>query len=164
MGVDKTKNRAEMFFTLMVETYSKLGFEVDQVKTLFSTIKYTYLNQVYADGAQACFALETYLKSDVERKTRFADVFQRIASVYGSFLGASKAGFDPWAAYIAATHLALRYLRQRVNDVQLMKPEAAAMCMLIPRSQGGRLGISCNHRLAWKRAPGRDLGVESHSV
>lgn len=129
----------------MVETlYTQLGFKVDQVKTLFSIMKYTYLNQVYADGAQAFFSIKTYLKSDVERKTRrFADIFHKIVSVYGSLLGASKAGYDPWAAYVGATHLALRHLKQRVGDVIPIKPQTAAVCQLTPRSQGG-WGFSTN--------------------
>ena len=131
------KSKAERFFELMIKTYKELGFEVDQVKTLFSTIKYAYLNQVFCDGAQAFFSLKTYLRAEVESKTWFDDVFQKMQSAFGAMLGTTKSGFDPWAAYIAAINLATDELLQRVPIAESIPPLVAAYLMLSPRSQGG---------------------------
>lgn len=88
----------------MVKVYKKLGFEVDTVKTIYSSIKYIYLNRFMLDGAEVSTGLKTFLKADIEKLSRYKGIQNKCLSIMQTLKGSVKNGWCPIHAYYFGIH------------------------------------------------------------
>jgi len=90
---------------LLAQTYSNLGFEMDDVKSFFSSIKFVYLNELYIDGTQVMHGCKTIMRIDRDFTRRFSSLPENIATAFGTAASAAMLGADPIVSYfIAAMH------------------------------------------------------------
>ncbi|APG78079.1 RNA-dependent RNA polymerase [Wenzhou qinvirus-like virus 1] len=103
---DEERERlAAAFMSLVAETYRKLGFIVEPAKTVCSSRVATYLNRIYACGAEITVAGKTYAKIAAEHNLRFSGHLNRCKAIWASARGACSRGADPVATYVHAAYI-----------------------------------------------------------
>nr|QGA70919.1 RNA-dependent RNA polymerase [Nackenback virus] len=81
------------------DTYRKLGFETDLVKTLVSSDHFHFLNRLFGHKGEVVTAAKIFAKSGREYNKRFSSVWSHIDSSLGSVLGSVDRGCSVITGY-----------------------------------------------------------------
>lgn len=125
---------------LLTKMYLDLGFEMDQVKSYFSSIKFVYLNELYVDGAQVAHGTKTLMRIDRDHARRFASVVDACAAVQGVAASAASQGADPFLAYWMAGWHAYQFAFRVCPEIKELDPASRALFALTPGGMNG-LGL-----------------------
>jgi len=156
----KKKVIKELYEHIITKT-KKLGFKIDLVKTIVSTVKYIFLNQLYVDGIFIPMALKTYMKMSYDRDSRMKSIFHRMRTRFDGEKGASSAGFDPWACYINATWGAMKMLFDIHKNAKNYSPLQIGILFTLPYEEGG---FGMPTYLNFAGSEGRDRRSDSNHI
>jgi hypothetical protein len=95
---------------MLSNLYTDLGFEMDDVKSFFSAIKFVYLNELYVDGTQVPHATKTMMRIDKDYTRRFSSLTDNINTAFGTAASASAQGGDPFVTYFLAAWVSYRWI------------------------------------------------------
>lgn len=84
------------------EGYSDCGGVIDLAKTIMSTIKAIFLNQVVCEGTKIFTPMKVFAKCDREIGRRSATIFDQIDTIMGSYRAAVEKGAEPILTYVLA--------------------------------------------------------------
>jgi hypothetical protein len=152
--LDHMQAAADTHFLTTTETWNAAGAKIDTVKTIYSTIKFIYLNRFFCQGSEVLTPMKIYARADKEYSRRFATVFAQMDTVLGAYRSAVEKGACPLACYFAAmrrcVELAVLTNRQVAGSKTLQIINAA----FAPRGFGG-WGLP--HLTAWLTQESRDV-------
>jgi hypothetical protein len=84
------------------DSYLRLGFVTNLVKTLMSTRKGHFLNRLYCNSHEVLTSAKIFSRSNRDHERKITTIHDRIGVVFCSMWGAMDRGADPiWAYYIA---------------------------------------------------------------
>jgi len=139
-SAEECTKKAQAARELLAHIYSQLGFEMDEVKSFFSSIKFVYLNELYIDGTQVAHATKTIMRIDKDYTRRFASFTDNIATAFGTASSAAAQGADPFVAYYMAAWLAFQWLFKIDRRFMAMPTYLLTIIALAPVSLNG-MGI-----------------------
>lgn len=134
---EEAKGKADKAKDLLNSVYKDLGFEMDSVKSFFSSIKFVYLNELYWDGAQVAHATKTMMRIDKDHTRRFASLPDKIAAAQGVAASAAAQGADPFVAYWMASWMSYRWAYAVDRSLMDLSHDVQAMVMMAPVSMNG---------------------------
>nr|WNM95049.1 MAG: RNA-dependent RNA polymerase [Diaporthe helianthi qinvirus 1] len=137
---EECRVKAERAVKLMVDFYKSLGFIIDDIKSFFSSIKFIYLNELYADGTQVFQSCKTIMRIDRDHTRRFASLTDSISVAYGTAASACNQGADPISAYWIASWIAYKWLFQVRPDMVDLPHRSLTVFAMAPVGLNG-LGI-----------------------
>ncbi|APG78069.1 RNA-dependent RNA polymerase [Hubei qinvirus-like virus 1] len=137
--VERAQNAADRHFETTCRMWKGLAAEIDQVKTLYSSIKVIFLNRLYCEGAEVLTPMKVYARVDRELTRRFSTVYEQVDTILGGFRSASERGADPMVCYIMAIYRSLDLIIQSSRgcihgNLDVMEIVNAAFA---PRGLGG---------------------------
>jgi len=135
--IEQAKEKAQKSRDLLKDMYADLGFEMDSVKSFFSSLKFVYLNELYVDGAQVAHGTKTLMRIDKDHTRRFATLTDNIATAYTTAASAASQGADPFVAYWMATQLTVRWALAACPSLSTLPPLQRTMVLLAPVSLCG---------------------------
>ena len=89
----------------MKDTYRDLGFVLESAKTICSSRVATYLNRVYACGAEVTVVGKTFAKISAEHRLRFSGHLNRCRAIWATARGACARGADTVVTYVQSASL-----------------------------------------------------------
>lgn len=79
--------------------WSWISAEVSMVKTIYSTIKFIFLNRFHCEGSEVLADMKTFAKVDRDYTRRLSTLNQQVDTVMGGYRAASEKGSDPLLCY-----------------------------------------------------------------
>jgi len=137
---DECAKKAKDARELLKKTYTELGFEMDEVKSFFSSIKFVYLNELYIDGTQVSHATKTMMRIDKDFTRRFSSVTDNINTAFGTASSAAAQGADPFVAYFLAAWHSFQWVFKACPRLASAPTQALSIAALAPAQMNG-LGI-----------------------
>lgn len=137
MTDEEAYNRVNNMMEHMVEVYGSLGFVIDPVKTIVSTVKCTYLNRLYACGTEVLTPMKVFGKVNRELSKRFSSTNAQMQSILTSMSGAAFRGADPLFCYLAAMWLSVNLMSMTCQKFTRMYPFLTAFVVVTPSELGG---------------------------
>jgi len=138
--IDSCEKKAKEAKELLQQMYSSLGFEMDSVKSFFSSIKFVYLNELYIDGAQVMHSTKTLMRTGPDYTRRFASLLDNIATVFGIAASAASQGADPFVSYFLAGMHSFYWVFKLCPDLSEVDQLSLTAIAMAPRTLNG-LGI-----------------------
>jgi hypothetical protein len=156
-GVDECVAKAAQARDLLSEIYLSLGFEMDPIKSFFSSIKFVYLNELYIDATQVGHGTKTLMRIDRDHTRRFATLTDNISTAFGTAASAAAQGADPFVAYWMAANLAFRWalhIEPRLANLGPIELLQVALCPVSLNGLGMRpitsvMATGENDHLTW---------------
>jgi len=121
----------------LIDIIATLGYRAEYTKTLISSSKGHFLNRLYSNSQEVITASKIFARADREYERRFTTIWDRIDSVFGSFLGASDRGANPVACYTVAIHRAFAVMYSCNSTIELSDIMAVVCNVFLPRCIGG---------------------------
>jgi hypothetical protein len=112
MRLEKFGGDSEKACMELIHWCSKLGYQAEFVKTLISKVKGHFLNRLYCNSQEVITAGKIFSRASREYERQYTTIWDRVDSVFGSFLGASDRGANPVACYTLAIHRSLVCMKQ----------------------------------------------------
>lgn len=119
MEGDQTKatERAKTARIMLKDLYALLGFEMDEVKSFFSSVKFVYLNELYIDGAQVMHSTKTFMRMAKDNRRRFAGLTDHIGTIFGMAASSASQGTCPFVSYWMAAWLSYRLVYKTYDKI-----------------------------------------------
>lgn len=121
----------------LVDTYSKLGYKIDGVKSFLSDVKFIFLNQLFYKGVMVPLGMKTYIKIGPLRDAAVSCITEEAGGIFSTAQGALIAGTDPILAYCAAFRMAADLYISQSPRLRIVPPDALACVALCPVAEGG---------------------------
>lgn len=141
MAKDRTPEEkqimADRHFQTTCDTWQGAAAKIDEVKTMYSTIKFIFLNRLFCEGSEVVQPAKIYARCDKEYNRRFASIFDQVDTVFGSFRSSVERGACPISAYKSAMVTSVRLclltnrVIKKVSSIRLINAAFA------PRGLGG---------------------------
>ncbi|CAK9298274.1 unnamed protein product [Gordionus sp. m RMFG-2023] len=117
--------------------WGELGAELNDAKTIYSSIKFIYLNRFFCQGSEVLCDMKTFSKIDRDYTKRLSTLTQQIDTVFGAARASSERGSDPILCYYYATFRSIDLITQTSawgRDLSYLKLVAL---FFAPRSLSG---------------------------
>lgn len=131
------KDQANAFWAHLKITYRRLGFEVDDLKSIFSTIKAIYLSRRFLCGGEVPADLKVFIKSHISYEDPLRCSLDTVSDIFGANRGAADANGDPWFIYFTSVFNTLAEIGHQNPFVTEIVPSAAAVFCLAPVAENG---------------------------
>nr|UUG74201.1 MAG: RNA-dependent RNA polymerase [XiangYun qin-like virus] len=118
-------------------TYRRLGFETDLVKTLVSQTHFHFLNRLFSERGEVLTSAKIFAKSGREFEKRISSVWTQMDSCMGSVLGAVDRGSSPITSYQYALMMAVKVAMDININVSKDGWELTHFGAWLPRCFGG---------------------------
>nr|QMP82146.1 RNA-dependent RNA polymerase [Collembolan qin-related virus OKIAV112] len=93
------QNAANKHYETTRETWGKLGASLSESKTIYSSIKFIYLNRFFCEGSEVLVDMKTFSKVDRDYNRRLSTFFQASDTVMGGYRSSAMKGSDPMLCY-----------------------------------------------------------------
>jgi len=139
-SIESCVEKAAKSRDMLRDTYLKLGFKMDTVKSFFSSIKFVYLNELYIDGTQVGHGTKTLMRIDKDHTRRFASLQDHVATAFGTASSASNNGADPFVGYWMALQKSLMWAAEFDPRIMSFTSTQVFMYCMTPATLNG-LGV-----------------------
>lgn len=130
-------SEANAFWAHLKDTYLKLGFEVDELKSVFSRIKAIYLSRRFLCGGEVPADYKIFVKAHSSYEDPLRCSFDIPQDIFGATRGACDANGEPWYIYFTSVLSVLCELAHNHNFLKDIPHAAAAVYALAPVSENG---------------------------
>ena len=86
--IEQQQQAADVHFDTTCKIWSELAAEIDFVKTIYSSIKFIFLNRFFCEGSEVFIPCKVFAKADKEWNRRFASIHSQIDTIMGAYLSA----------------------------------------------------------------------------
>lgn len=131
------ESEALAFWTHLKATYKKLGFVVDDLKSIYSSIKAIYLSRRFLMGGEVPSDYKVFLKAHSSYEDPLRSSADIASDIMGGLRGAADANGDIWFIYYTAVTSILADIAHNCNTVMNIPPDAACIFALAPSSENG---------------------------
>lgn len=121
----------------IADTYEKLGYKIDNVKSFLSDVKFIFLNQLFYKGVMVPLGLKTFIKLGPLRDAAISCITEEVGGIFSTAQGALTAGTDPVFAYCAAFRMATDLYIATSSRLREVPPDALGCIALCPIAEGG---------------------------
>lgn len=121
----------------MIVHMAELGYKAEVLKTLLSHVKGHFLNRLYSERQEVITSAKIFAKANREYERQFTTVWERVDSVFGSFLGAADRGADPVMAYTFAIHRSLAVMKACAHRLSFDTAIVTLATAFLPRQAMG---------------------------
>jgi hypothetical protein len=137
--MDKLTDRSEAnkFWDHLKNTYRALGFEVDELKSIFSTIKAIYLSRRFLLGGEVPADYKIFIKAHVSYEDPLRSITDVPKDIFGALRGACDANGQSWFIYYMACATALAEMAHQCPKLLDLHPGAAAVVAIAPPDEMG---------------------------
>jgi hypothetical protein len=132
--------------------YLRMGYIIDQVKSVISKCKAIYLNQAMIRGAFIHQGTKVMCKTDRPQEIVLRSPMDDAAACYAGAKAAIQVGNCPLVSYFISSMLSCSYLYRAHTRIAVLKPHAFTIAALSPRGDGG-LGLPSLADLVSKEHP-----------
>nr|QNS31049.1 putative RNA dependent RNA polymerase [Frankliniella occidentalis associated qin-like virus1] len=119
------------------KTYADAAAELSLDKTLFSCIKFIFLNRYNCEGADVVQASKTYSKIDQPVTLRYQTILGKKNSIMGAGASAVMKGADPLVTYVTSFRRVVEILMDSARDVEWNDSAKYINFLFMPVSMGG---------------------------
>lgn len=137
---------ADMHLETTQLVWKWISAEVSMVKTLFSSIKFIFLNRFYCEGSEVLSDMKTFSKVDRDFNRRLSTINQQCDTILGSYRSAVLKGSDPVSSYCAAITRSLEIVYKTNKRMIDLSPEQIIVSSFAPRTL---LGLGLPHYTAF---------------
>nr|BDR95913.1 RNA-dependent RNA polymerase [Qingdao RNA virus 4] len=130
-------DQAKGFWSHLKKMYRKLGFEVDDLKSIFSTIKGIYLSRRFLIGGEVPADFKVFIKAHSSYEDPLRCTLDVAGDIFGAMRGACDANGEAWYIYYCACLSSLCEIAHNNSCVLALPPSAAAVFCLAPVSENG---------------------------
>jgi hypothetical protein len=134
--IEHAQEAANDHFKTTKQVWKDLAAELDEVKTIYSSTKFIYLNRFFCEGSEVLTPMKVFARAHREMKRRFASIFDQFDTVLGSFRSASEKGACPIASYISAVTRCLTLAVQTSATIEFECSLKLINSAFAPRSLG----------------------------
>jgi len=135
-GLDNQED-AKRFWVHLKSTYLKLGFEVDELKSIFSTIKAIYLSRRFLKGAEVPSDFKIFVKAHCSYEDPLRCATDIVSDIFGATRGACDANGDVWFIYFTTLVSSLAELAHQVPKITTIDANATAVIAIAPSIENG---------------------------
>lgn len=140
-------------FATTLEVWKKCAAVIDSVKTLYSSVKFIFLNRLFCEGSEVMCPMKVFSRADKEWNRRFASIHSQFDTVFGSFRAAVIKGADPIVCYVFAVQRCLHLAMMTNPSVKKVDAVRLVNAFFAPRTLGG-WGLP--HLQAWLTQESKD--------
>ncbi|APG78075.1 RNA-dependent RNA polymerase [Wuhan insect virus 15] len=150
---EEQQRAADEHFKTTERVWSQMAAKIDTVKTLYSSIKFIFLNRFFCEGSEVHCPMKVYARADKEWNRRFASIYAQMDTVMGSFRSAMSKGADPLVCYVTAVHKCILLAFQTNGELMGYDTISFINSFFAPRSLGG---WGMPHFQAWNTQENKD--------
>lgn len=85
-NLEERQNAADGHFATTVAVWAGAGAEIDAVKTLYSSVKFVFLNRMFCEGSEVLVPMKVFARADKEWNRRFSSIHSQFETA-SSHLG-----------------------------------------------------------------------------
>jgi len=122
---------------VLCDTYKRLGYEIDQIKSVVGMCKFIFLNEAMYKGLILPTALKTLIKAQLPSDIAIPELKECERSIISTAAKSAYVGLSPLAAYYLGVKYALIERNRVCGDMKAISSSKAAALALLPEPGWG---------------------------